>query len=161
MNDCPCGSGSPLAQCCDPYLSGRAAAPTAEALMRSRYAGYALGRLEYIENTFAPESRRDFDREAARKWSRDSQWKGLKIESTKDGGEKDSEGVVSFTALYSQDGKDYRHEEIASFRKEKGVWYFVDGKPPVPETYVKTGPDLGRNDPCHCGSGKKFKKCHG
>ena len=20
---------------------------------------------------------------------------------------------------------------------------------------------LGRNDPCHCGSGKKFKKCHG
>ncbi|MBI5630615.1 MAG: SEC-C domain-containing protein [Elusimicrobia bacterium] len=30
-----------------------------------------------------------------------------------------------------------------------------------PETYVKTGPDIGRNDPCHCGSGKKFKKCHG
>jgi preprotein translocase subunit SecA len=27
------------------------------------------------------------------------------------------------------------------------------------ETYVKTGPDLGPNDPCHCGSGKKFKKC--
>ncbi|MCR4294545.1 MAG: SEC-C metal-binding domain-containing protein [Elusimicrobia bacterium] len=20
---------------------------------------------------------------------------------------------------------------------------------------------VGRNDPCHCGSGKKFKKCHG
>ena len=30
-----------------------------------------------------------------------------------------------------------------------------------PVTYVKTGPDIGRNDPCHCGSGKKFKKCHG
>jgi preprotein translocase subunit SecA len=29
------------------------------------------------------------------------------------------------------------------------------------ETFVKTGPDVGRNDPCHCGSGKKFKKCHG
>ena len=22
-------------------------------------------------------------------------------------------------------------------------------------------PQLGRNEPCHCGSGKKFKKCHG
>ena len=29
------------------------------------------------------------------------------------------------------------------------------------ETFVKTGPETGRNDPCHCGSGKKFKKCHG
>ncbi len=28
-------------------------------------------------------------------------------------------------------------------------------------TVVKTGPEIGRNDPCHCGSGKKFKKCHG
>ena len=33
------------------------------------------------------------------------------------------------------------------------------GKPG--ETFVKTGPEVGRNDPCHCGSGKKFKKCHG
>ena len=36
-----------------------------------------------------------------------------------------------------------------------------DGKSPKPDTYEKTGPDVGRNDPCHCGSGKKFKKCHG
>jgi len=35
--------------------------------------------------------------------------------------------------------------------------------PPAPsqkvETFVKTGPDVGRNDPCTCGSGKKYKKC--
>ncbi len=30
---------------------------------------------------------------------------------------------------------------------------------PKPQTYVKTGPDVGRNDPCPCGSGKKYKKC--
>ncbi len=39
-------------------------------------------------------------------------------------------------------------------------------EPPVsrdakPETYVKTEPDVGRNDPCPCGSGKKYKKCCG
>ncbi len=27
--------------------------------------------------------------------------------------------------------------------------------------YVKKEPDVGRNDPCPCGSGKKYKKCHG
>ena len=29
------------------------------------------------------------------------------------------------------------------------------------EPYVRTAPKVGRNDPCPCGSGKKFKKCHG
>jgi hypothetical protein len=32
----------------------------------------------------------------------------------------------------------------------------------APETpYVRETPKVGRNDPCPCGSGKKFKKCHG
>jgi hypothetical protein len=31
----------------------------------------------------------------------------------------------------------------------------------VQEPYVRGGPKVGRNDPCPCGSGKKFKKCHG
>jgi hypothetical protein len=30
-----------------------------------------------------------------------------------------------------------------------------------PETYVRETPKVGRNEPCPCGSGKKFKKCHG
>ncbi|CAG0944456.1 Protein translocase subunit SecA [Gammaproteobacteria bacterium] len=29
------------------------------------------------------------------------------------------------------------------------------------EPYRRETPKLGRNDPCHCGSGKKYKKCHG
>ncbi len=29
------------------------------------------------------------------------------------------------------------------------------------ETVVRDGPKIGRNDPCHCGSGKKYKNCHG
>lgn len=32
---------------------------------------------------------------------------------------------------------------------------------PVLETYRRDAPKLGRNDPCHCGSGRKYKKCHG
>ncbi len=44
-------------------------------------------------------------------------------------------------------------------RVEKGDFKEEAQKPG--ETFVKTGPEIGRNDPCHCGSGKKFKKCHG
>lgn len=32
---------------------------------------------------------------------------------------------------------------------------------PAPRPFVHGAPRLGRNDPCSCGSGKKFKKCHG
>jgi len=31
----------------------------------------------------------------------------------------------------------------------------------IPEPITRDEPKLGRNDPCHCGSGKKFKQCHG
>ena len=34
-------------------------------------------------------------------------------------------------------------------------------QPPMPETYVRDQPKVGRNDPCPCGSGKKYKQCHG
>jgi SEC-C motif-containing protein len=158
---CPCGSGKTYSACCEPYIEGKAAAPTAEALMRSRYTSYAKGRVDYIERTHAPEGAKDFDRKAAEKWSRESQWKGLQVVAVKDGGEKDSTGVVNFVAAFATGGEDYQHHEIATFRKEGGRWLFVDGQSPKPETYVKSGPDVGRNDPCHCGSGKKFKKCHG
>lgn len=160
-NACPCGSGRDFTTCCELYISGRAAAPTAEALMRARYAAYATGRVDFIEKTHAPESRADFDRAASEKWARESQWKGLSIVAVKDGGEADDQGVVNFSARFSTGGKDFEHREIATFRREGGAWRFVDGKPPKPETYTRQSPAIGRNDPCSCGSGKKFKKCHG
>jgi len=32
---------------------------------------------------------------------------------------------------------------------------------PEGATVVRSQPKVGRNDPCPCGSGKKFKYCHG
>lgn len=160
-NDCPCGSKKPFSACCEPYISGKAQAPTAEALMRARYTSYATGKIDFIEKTHAPESRGDFDRKASEKWAKDSSWNGLAILAIKDGGPEDSTGIVNFVAGFTQGGQNYEHREIATFRKEGATWFFVDGKSPKPDTIVKEGPDVGRNDPCHCGSGKKFKKCHG
>lgn len=159
--DCPCGLGKAYAACCEPYIEGKILPPTAEALMRSRYTSYTKGRIDYIERTHAPESAKDFDKKASEKWARESTWKGLQIVAIKDGQPTDSTGIVNFVAFFSNGSGDYQHHEIATFRKDGTRWLFVDGQSPKPDTFVKTGPDVGRNDPCHCGSGKKFKKCHG
>jgi preprotein translocase subunit SecA len=37
----------------------------------------------------------------------------------------------------------------------------ASAEPATPQTYVREQPKVGRNEPCHCGSGKKFKQCHG
>jgi preprotein translocase subunit SecA len=39
--------------------------------------------------------------------------------------------------------------------------YYDPSTPPVKQEPVRVGPKVGRNDPCPCGSGKKFKNCHG
>ena len=38
---------------------------------------------------------------------------------------------------------------------------YSDGQPVMVRTYRKTEQKIGRNDPCPCGSGKKYKNCHG
>jgi SEC-C motif domain protein len=161
---CPCGSNRDFADCCGPYLQGAKKAPTAEALMRSRYTAFARGDISYIKNTLAPESRHDFDEAGVREWSTKSDWVGLEIRNVEKGGESDTTGVVEFVAKYSVQGNAYQHHEISQFRRDqKDGWYFVDGEQQgaIRETVVRESPKIGRNDPCPCGSGKKHKKCCG
>ena len=53
---CPCGGGI-FAACCGPFISGSRPAPTAEALMRSRYSAYVTGAADYLLATWHPASR--------------------------------------------------------------------------------------------------------
>ncbi len=91
MTTCPCGSGKSLDTCCGPLLAG-APAPTAEALMRSRYTAYALGNIAYVAATHAPEAQEGFDQAGAEDMARKVKWKGLTVESTTGGGEGDETG---------------------------------------------------------------------
>ena len=59
---CPCGGGETLEECCGRYLSGEAKAPTAEALMRSRYTAVTKGQVDYLFETHHPKTRDDFDK---------------------------------------------------------------------------------------------------
>ena len=81
--------------------------------------------------------------------------------STEAGCEEDQQGVVEFIATFKEKGVTRRHHEKSRFEKQDGRWYFVDGELVLAKTQVNEGPKVGRNDPCPCGSGKKYKKCCG
>jgi SEC-C motif domain protein len=160
MANCPCGSDKLYGECCEPYLNGTANAPTAEALMRARYAAYVTANIVFIERTFHSSTRTEFNRESAKKWAEESQWHSLEILKTIGGKEQDTEGSVEFIATYSQKDEVVKHHEVSSFRKEAGAWTFVDGRMSY-QPFHRDQPKIGRNDLCHCGSGKKYKKCCG
>jgi SEC-C motif-containing protein len=157
---CPCGSGAARARCCGPLLDGAPAA-TAEALMRSRYSAHVLGRIDYLVATYDPSTRAAVDRAAVERWARESTWLGLTIVARERGGAADEEGVVEFTAAYrTREGARLVHHERSRFRRRDGRWLYVDGdivKPPS----ARRAAAPGRNDPCPCGSGKKYKRCCG
>ncbi|MFC1895519.1 YchJ family protein [Thermodesulfobacteriota bacterium] len=159
MDPCPCGSQSPYADCCGPLIERTRSADTPEELMRSRYSAYARGEVDYIVETTHPSRRQGHDPRMIARWSRKSDWHDLQILGVEGGGPDDDEGKVEFIAEYTEKGGRVQHHEIAEFKKSDGQWYFFDGNPPPAKQYVREGPKIGRNDPCPCGSGKKYKKC--
>ncbi len=156
---CPCGSGQTLEACCGPYLTGATLAPTAEALMRARYSAFATSNIDYIEQTLLPETRADFERQHITEWAGNSKWLGLEVRSTEAGGAGDEAGKVEFVAHFSYGGQRHAHHELSRFVHRDDRWWYFDGDivTPQPRTVTK----IGRNDPCSCGSGKKYKKCCG
>ncbi len=159
MEPCPCGSGQTYEACCRPLIEEGEPAQTAEAMMRSRYTAHVKAAVDYVHDTTHPRQRAGVNLEQVLEWSQTSEWLGLEIVDTQAGGPEDEKGSVEFIAHYRQKGKRYDHQEVAEFAKREGRWYFVDGKAPKTVQFVRQGPKVGRNDPCPCGSGKKYKKC--
>jgi len=160
--DCPCGSKSAYAECCEPLHKGVREAKTAEELMRSRYAAFAMQEIDYIVDTAHPDAQKDLKRDEIETWSKNSTWNGFEIIDVQGGGEDDDQGLVEFIAWYDDpEGEETEHHEKSVFTREDGVWKFLDGMPGRQEPYRREEPKVGRNDPCPCGSGKKFKKCCG
>lgn len=159
MTLCPCGSGTDFDACCRPYLAGTPA-PTAEALMRSRYTAFVRGDMAHVERTFVREEREKFDLAETEEMFGGVEWQGLEIVDTSDGGPDDETGIVEFAARFKKDGAALVHRERSTFQREDGKWVYVDGDIDLKETPRRVQ-KVGRNEPCPCGSGKKFKKCCG
>lgn len=158
MDQCPCGSGTGYDACCGALIDGGKPAPSAVALMRSRYAAYVRGDVEYLVATCKDGT--GIDRESTGRWSSRSTWLGLEIHGSSGGCGDDVSGEVDFSATFVMDGLREVHRERAKFEKIGGRWLYADGEVRT-STIVRQTPKTGRNDPCPCGSGRKYKKCCG
>ena len=157
---CPCGSGKKYGECCEPIIKGKIKAPSAEACMRARYTSYVVGEIDYIINSCEEgEGIGEIDRKATEDWSKQSQWNGLKILRTEKG-EKEGEEIVEFEADYSRHNMQDIHPELSLCKEVGDAWEYVAGNV-IPTTVTRVGAKVGRNDPCPCGSGKKYKQCCG
>ncbi|GAA4649885.1 YchJ family protein [Kistimonas scapharcae] len=151
---CPCGTGAAYDDCCARFHRGEARPETAEQLMRSRYSAWALGLINYIIATTWPRQQRYLQHKALQDWADATEWRQLEIIDTDKGQVDNTAGEVEFRATYrlKANGKTDVHQERSSFIREEGQWFFIDPT-------SATGSNTGRNDPCPCGSGKKYKKC--
>ncbi|OQD54366.1 hypothetical protein BM536_020420 [Streptomyces phaeoluteigriseus] len=129
---CPCGLPEPYEGCCGRFLlpprtastggtPATAAAPTAEALMRSRYSAFVKGDAGYLLRTWHPRTRPGrLDLDPGMRWT------GLEILDTVDGSAFHTTGVVEFRASYR--GGALR--ERSRFERVEGAWVYVDGEFP-------------------------------
>ena len=132
---CPCRASEPVGltydECCGRYHQGYTTstrAPTAEALMRSRYSAYALaisnnpqGRamLTYLHATWHPMTNPD-DLEIS-----PTQWLGLEVVDAQESGDA---AVVEFTAHYKASGLAGQMHETSRFvRDAQAGWLYIDG----------------------------------
>lgn len=147
QSPCPCGNPCSYATCCQPLHQGQPAA-SAEALMRSRYSAYTLRLVDYLIATTLPAQQSGLDSAAITEWSRSSQWLGLEVEQAVEQGDQ---AEVQFVARWADaSGAAQVHRERSAFVRKRQRWYFID--PGVALNH-------GRNEPCPCGSGRKFKQC--
>lgn len=124
MQLCSCGSYLPFSMCCEPLLNGIKEAPTAEALMRSRFCAFVHGHDEYIIRTYIAKKRKKAAKDLHRASSNET-WKRLEIVSILEGRQQHEQGQVEFKAFYQLNGKEYCLHERSFFIREANLWRYV------------------------------------
>ncbi|MCA5891844.1 YchJ family protein [Isoptericola sp. NEAU-Y5] len=121
---CPCSSGDTYGACCGPLHRGERTAPTAEALMRSRYSAFAFGDTAYLRDTWHADTRpRSLELDPHQ------EWRGLDILATRAGGPFDDAGEVEFVARFRDTASRERGRlhEVSRFVRSDRRWSYVDG----------------------------------
>lgn len=147
--NCPCGNSQPYTACCGLYIEGTQYPKTPEQLMRSRYTAFTQGNADYIEHTMRENALKNFDPKKLTAWALSVQWDRLEVIAASPVNETTQIGFVQFVAHYYENNAAQTIAELSEFKKIDSRWY-----------YTNTA-KWDRNDPCFCGSGKKYKKCCG
>lgn len=115
--------------------------------MRSRYSAYALGKVDYLLETQVHQ-----DRAGVERFAREATFTGLEVLDA-------SEDQVEFVAHFQVGAERHQLRERSRFERQEGRWIYLEGV--TPRVVQRVSNSVGRNDPCPCGSGKKYKKCCG
>jgi len=151
---CPCGSGKTFADCCGPVLAGTRLPATAEELMRARFTAHATRDFGFVHRTYFPTSRIPYTPSPDEP---NTNWTRLVVHEAAPGRNPDT-ATVEFSAYALENGQEHVLQEKAEFVREDGKWLYTRAlrEGPAP---VRAAAKVGRNDPCPCGSGKKYKHC--
>ena len=120
---CDCGTTQPYANCCGRYHDGpqHLQAPTAEALMRSRYSAFVHDLSDYLLATWHPSTRPP----AVAPNPEGLRWLGLEVR--RHTVQDNDHATVEFVARSKLGGRAQRLHEISRFVREDGRWFYVDG----------------------------------
>ena len=140
---CMCGLEKDFELCCGAIINTLKEASTPQELMKSRYSAYCIDDGDYLAKSAVNHHSKE-DIQEIENFSDSVEWLKLDILSAQD-------DIVEFKAYYrDNDGIKVLHEKSRFVQKDT-LWRYKDG-----ELY---NTKIERNEPCPCGSGKKFKKC--
>lgn len=126
--------------------------------MRSRYTAFCNGDVAYLITTHHPSKRQPDDRARLSESVQATNWLGLQVIDSGTSTHEANVGYVEFVAFYERDVQGVvepvQVHERSKFIWEDERWYYLEGDMLEPLKF-------GRNDRCWCGSGRKYKKCHG
>lgn len=122
--------------------------------MRSRYTAFCTANIDYLIATHHPTQRQADDRQTLAQTIAHTRWLSLRVLSSDRSQETNGVGTVEFVAFYRSQGNFDQLHERSQFIRQDNRWYYHHGT-------ILDPISLSRNDPCWCGSGKKYKKCHG
>jgi SEC-C motif-containing protein len=124
--------------------------------MRARFAAHVRHDFAFLHRSYRPTAHTPYVPEPEE--GKRVQWTRLVVHGTAPGKSPEF-ATVDFSAYGLQDGAEVVLHENAEFQRENGTWTYTrplrEGPAPVRHAAAK----VGRNDPCPCGSGKKYKQC--
>jgi SEC-C motif-containing protein len=119
---CYCDTGLLFKDCCGLCLENNQKAPTALALMRSRFSAYATHNADYLLETTYISERKYYSKSEILNWATSNKWQQLEILSF-------TENTVEFKANFLDSNNEPQvHYEFSTFRFENNAWYYLDGK---------------------------------
>lgn len=152
---CPCGSGQVFDHCCEPFHMGKKQPATPEQLMRARFTAHVAHNFKFLHDTHRPTAGQPY---VAEEGEPAVTWTKLVVNANESTDNPDK-AYVDFSAYGTEAGVEKVLHEKAEFLRVNGVWFYHREARLGPAPIRSATPKIGRNEPCPCGSGRKYKQC--